>query len=182
MKWSGMGEFKALHHLVELSRMNAGHEEVRSAILFGTYPDVALQTLIESDKSRRMELRFDKIYPHIHFVPMNADGIRLLRILALPDWRERMLSALFSPEMRPAGFGFMEYDACWDGKYIYSHLDGDIARLVRFREALETQSERFEVLCFPWQVEFLKEYLGRRVILKQLEMPALEKVIGLNET
>ena len=32
-----------------------------------------------------MELRFDRIYPHIHFIPMDRQGIRLLRILSLPD-------------------------------------------------------------------------------------------------
>jgi len=73
----------------------------------------------------------------------------------------------------------MEYDAYWEGTYIYSHLDSDIARLVRFREALETQTEKFEVLCFPWQAGFLKEYLGQRVILKQLEMQSLEKSLSL---
>jgi len=180
MKWSGMGELKTTHHLLELSRMNAGLDEVSSALLLGTGPDIALQTLIQSDKSRRMELRFDKIYPHIHFIPMNQDGIRLVRILTLPDWNERVLGALFDSQMRPKGYGFMEYDAFWEGTYIYSHLDSDIARLVRFREALETQTEKFEVMCFPWQAGFLKEYLGQRVILKQLEMGSLEAALGIN--
>lgn len=179
MKWSGMGEIKTAHHLLELSRMNAGLDEVASALLVGIDPDIALQTLIQSDKSRRMDLRFDKIYHHIHFVPMDQDGIRLVRILTLPDWNDRVLSALFAPEMRPQGYGFMEYDAFWEGIYIYSHLDSDIARLVRFREALETQTEKFEVLCFPWQAGFLKEYLGQRVILKQLEMGSLEAALGI---
>ena len=126
-----------------------------------------------------MELRFDKIYPHLHFIPMNENGIRLMRMLTLPDWNARMLSALFTPEMRPEGYGFMEYDAFWEGRYIYSHLDSDIARLLRFRQALETQTEKFEVLCFPWQAGFLKEYLGQRVILKLVEMEAVEGALGL---
>lgn len=179
MKWSGMGEFKTAHHLLELARMNAGIDEVTSALLLGSGPDVALQTLIESDKGRRMEMRFDRIYPHIHFIPMDQNGIRLLRILTLPDWSGKVLGALFAPQMRPQGYGFMEYDAFWENTYIYSHLDSDIARLVRFRQALETQTERFEVLCFPWQASFLKEYLGRRVILKQLEMGSLETALGI---
>lgn len=179
MKWSGMGEFKTAHHLLELSRMNAGIGEVSSALLLGSGPEIALQTLVESDKSRRMEMRFDRIYPHIHFIPMNQDGIRLMRVLTLPDWHERLLNALFAPEMRPQGYGFMEYDAYWEGIYIYSHLDSDIARLVRFRQALETQTEKFEVLCLPWQAGFLKEYLGQRVMLKQLELEALEAALGI---
>ncbi len=138
-----------------------------------------MQTLIESDKSRKQELRFDNIYPVIHFIPMDQNGARLLRILVLPNWREKIMSQLFAPDMRPRGHKFMEYDAYWEGAYIYSHLDNDIARLIRFREALETQSEKFEVLCFPWQVEFLKGYLGERAILKQLPMEKLEAALGI---
>ncbi len=179
MRWSGMGEFKAAHHLLELARMNAGIDEVTSALLLGSGPDIALQTLVESDKSHRMEMRFDKIYPHIHFIPMDLNGIRIMRLLTLPDWRERMLDALFTPKMRPQGYGFMEYDAYWEGKYIYSHLDSDIARLVRFRQALETQTQRFEVLCYPWQTDFLRAYLGQHASIKQLEMEAMETALGI---
>ena len=176
MRWSGMGEFKTVHHLLELARMNAGIDEVRSAMLLGATPDTALETLIQSDKSRRLELRFDKIYHHIHFIPMDTNGIRLMKILTLPDWNERMLRALFSENARPRGYGFMEYDALWDDVYIYSHLDSDIARLVRFRQGIDTQTEpkKFEVLCFPWQARFLSAYLGQRVKLKLIEMEAIE--------
>lgn len=179
MKWGGEGELKTAHHLMELAKMNAELDEVTSALLLGSDAGIALQTLIDSDKSRKKDLRFDKIYPCIHFIPMDSDGIRLLRILTLPNWNDRMLSALFAPEMRLKGYGFMEYDAYWENTYIYSHLDSDIARLVRFREALEPQTEKFEVLCFPWQAGFLKEYLGQRVILKQLEMGSLEAALGI---
>ena len=85
MKWNGMGEFKALHSLTELARMNAGVQSIDSAILLGESYDTALTTLLESDKNRRLELRFDGIYRHIYFVPMNAGGIRQLRLLTVPD-------------------------------------------------------------------------------------------------
>ena len=94
MKWNGMGEFKALHSLTELARMNAGVQSIDSAILLGESYDTALTTLLESDKNRRLELRFDGIYRHIYFVPMNAGGIRQLRLLTVPDWK-RQLTALF---------------------------------------------------------------------------------------
>lgn len=179
MKWSGMGEFKALHSLIEVARMNADLQELDSAILLGESYDIALQTLLESDKSRRLELRFDGIYRHVHFVPMDGNGIRRLRILTVPDWKEKLLGLLFEPDSRSFGKGFMEYDACVGGVYIYSHLDGDIARLIRFREALQSQTERFEALCYPDQVPFLREYLGPRVTLKTIDMNSVERELGL---
>lgn len=179
MRWKGKGEFKARQNLLELARMNAGLSEVNSAMLLGNNAGVVLETLIQSDKSRRIDLQFDAVYPQIHFIPMDANGIRLMKILTLPDWRERVLNALFIPEMRPKGYGFMEYDAFWDGTYIYSHLDSDIARLIRFCRGLDSRAETFEVLCFPWQVEFLREYLGARVKLKLIEMNVLEDALGV---
>ncbi len=179
MKWSGIGEFKAKMHLEGLSSMNAGIQEVSSALLLGKDAGIAMQTLLESDKTRKKEMRFDKIYQRIHFIPLNQDGARLLRILVLPDWQEKILGQLFLPDMRPRGYGRMEYDAYIEGTYIYSHLDSDIARLIRFREALISQTDKFEVLCFPWQAGFLKEYLGPRAILKQLGMEKLEKALGI---
>ena len=80
------------------------------ALLLGESMDVALRTLQES-KIRGVELRFDRIYPHIHFIPMNQQGSRLLKILTLPDWNEALLSAIFPAEWRAIGPGTMEYDA-----------------------------------------------------------------------
>lgn len=174
MKWSGMGEFKALHSLTEAARLNAGISQVNAAVLLGQSEEIALKTLLESDKSRRMEFRFDAIYAHIYFTPMDADGIRQLRILVSPDWHAQMLDLLFEPETRSYGCGLFEYDACVDGVYVLSHLDGDLARLIRFREAIECQTGSFEVLCFPYQAQFLQEYIGQLAGIKTIDIDLVE--------
>lgn len=179
MKWSGMGEFKALHSLIELARMNAGLQNLDSAILTGASYETALESLLESERSRRLELRFDGIYRHIHFVPMNASGIRQLRLLTLPDWNEKLMDLLFDSDARSYNRGFMEYDASMGENYVLSHLDGDLARLIRFREAQRTSAKRFEVLCFTEQAPFLHEYLGKDVILKELDRNVVERELGL---
>ena len=92
---------------------------------------------------------------------------------------ETLLSALFPPELRPGGPGVMEYDAQREGTFIFSHLDGDIARLVRLRQALEHTEVPFEVLCFPWQTAFLHGYLGGRAALREIAMDALEEALGM---
>lgn len=175
MKWSGMGEFKALHSLIELARLNAGITRSDSAVLLGESEEIALRTLLESDKSRRLQFRFDSIYRHIHFIPMDSDGICQLRILSVPDWKEKLLDLLFEPEVRSYDRGLFEYDVCVDGAYILSHLDGDIARLIRFREAVAGQSGRFEVLGFSHQAQLLKEYLGQAAAVKTIPMDAVEE-------
>jgi len=177
MKWSGLGEIKTLGDLLELARMNAGLGEVSTALLFGQNADVALNTILESDKSRRPELRFDKIYNQVYFAPLNQYGIRLLKMLVTPDWNERLLSALFDSNQRSYNRGSMEYDAMVNGRMILSHLDGDIARLIRFREALQTQIRPADVLCYPWQTGFLKSYLDGLAGIRELEMDTVESTL-----
>ena len=182
MKWSGLGEIKARQELSEIVRMNAGFTEVTSALLFGVNEDIALRTLIESDKSLKRHIRFDRIYQSIHFVPLNRDGIDLLKILTFPDWHEKLMNMLFTQEIRPKGYGSFEYDAYRENRYYYSHLDGDIARLIRLKEALQSQEQSlgvFEVLCFPWQFQFLKEYFDKSVTLRQIDMPKVLNALGI---
>ena len=179
MKWGGMGEFKALHGLIEISRLNADITQVDSAILFGESDAVALNTLLETNKSHRLELRFDSVYRHIRFIPMDAYGTRLLRLFTVPDWNEKILELLFEPEHRSYDRGQFEYDACIEGTYILSYLDGDIARLIRFKEAIINQSGTFEVLCYPRQVPFLSTYLNGLAGIKTIELDLVESELGL---
>ena len=179
MKWKGAGEVKALCSLQELARLNAGLGGAPSALLFGKNADTALTTILESDKSRKPELRFDRIYPHTHFIPLDGNGMRLLRTLILPDWNGKLLASLFDPGQRSYDKGAMEYDAIVEGRVVLSHLDSDIARLIRFREALAYKPEPAVVLCYTWQAGFLRAYLGGRALIRGLEMDAVEAALSL---
>lgn len=176
MKWKGMGEFKALHSLTEMARLNGGVSHLDGALLFGKSYETALETLNSSDP-HHPELRFDSIYPHIHFLPLGGFGARLLEILTLPDWQERLLDLLFEPSTRTYGRGTMEYDAQVDGVKVLSHLDGDLARLLRFREGLWSHSGKFEVVCFPQQAEFVREFLGDRVGVREIRIETVEETL-----
>ena len=178
MKWSGKGEFKARDSLRELSNMNSEISIVNSAILLGQSGTVALNTIVESDKSQKQEFRFDSVYDHIYFIPLNEDGIRQLRLLTVPDWKEKILNLLFDPEERSYNRGRFEYDAIVDNVYIYSYLDADIARLMRLHETLSAQKRDVVVLCFAYQVAFLREYFGPLVELKVIDFDAVEDELG----
>ena len=179
MKWNGRGEKKTLINLEEISRMNANIYRVTSAILLGKNTKVILETLRETEETKRLEFCFDGIYTHIHFVPMDANGVRQLRLLCLEDWREELLSALFPDEMRSYDQGGFEYDASIGGKFILTFFDGDIARLQRFRYAAQRTSGEYEVLCFPFQVELIKGYLGDLVKIKTVKWEVIENALGI---
>lgn len=178
MKWSGKGEFKARDSLRDLSNMNAEISIVNSAILIGQSGTVALNTILESDKSQKQEFRFDSVYDHIYFIPLNEDGIRQLRFLTVPDWKEKILNMLFDPEERSYNRGRFEYDAIVDDVYIYSYLDADIARLMRLHETLSALKRDVVVLCFAYQVAFLREYFGPMVELKVIDFDTVEDELG----
>ena len=169
-----MAEFKALYALTEAARLNAGIREVDSAILFGASEQTALRTLLA--RNHRPGFRFDSIYHHIHFFPMSPDGIRRLRWVGIPDWKEKLSAMLFCREERSFGRGQFEYDAFIQGKYIFSHLDGDLARLNRLRDALEPGlAEQPEILCFPDQLGLIQGYMGDRVGVCIIGVDAVEK-------
>ena len=58
---------------------------------------------------------------------------------------------------------------------VLSHLDGDLARLLRFREGLWTHSGKFEVVCFPQQAEFVRRFFGDRAEVREIPLEAVEK-------
>ena len=74
-----------------------------------------------------------------------------MRLFARPNWKAQLNELLFDEDDLSKNQGVMEYDAFVDGKYVYSFLDNDIARLIRLREALQTGTHPFEIICFPEQ-------------------------------
>lgn len=178
MKWNGMGEIKTVNNLIEICRYNSNIKTVDSAILMGESYEAALTTVMESDKSRRYEFRFDSIYNHIYFVPLNDYGIRQLKIMLLPDWNYRLHDLLFGDAYVRPEERIFEYDALIDYKYIFSFLDGDIARLIRFREYVESdKSRKYEVVCYTHQFEDVKRYMEDYCLYKTISMEQVENNI-----
>ena len=74
----------------------------------------------------------------------------------------------------PLSRGLFEYDAKIGDAYVFSHLDGDLARLVRFKEAVQNDRAKYEVLCYTYQMTFIREYLGNHVTIKTIGLDAVE--------
>ncbi len=179
MKWNGMGEFKALHSLTEIARMNANVTSIDSAILFGQSDKVLLETLMANDQNKRLEFRFDSIYRHIHFIPLDSNGVRLLRLICIKEASKTLLDLLFESDSIANGLGLFEYDAYVNQKYILSHLDGDVTRLIRFKEALLSNRYDSEVICFDFQADYVNAFLAGLAKVKVIEMSLVETELGL---
>ena len=138
-----------------------------------------MDTLLATAATKRCELRFDSIYQHTYFIPLDAFGIRQLAFLQLSNWNEEILELLFDPETRSYDNGSFEYDALVDGRYVLSFLNGDIARLIRFRDAAMDRRRSYEVLCYPEQFPFLRAYLPEHVRLKTIGISLIEENLGV---
>ena len=169
MKWNGMGEFKALQILRDVSYAMTGQAS-DSAVLFGVSPDSLMLTDTQ---------RFDSIYPNIHFVPLDRNGVVLLRLLCLPHAKERLQSLLFPPEMRRTDT-HIDCDAQTGTRYILSYLDGNIARLLRFKQAALFYGSQwnYEVLCYPWQQPFVQSYMENLAAVHVLPIEPIQESIS----
>ncbi len=186
MKWCGKGESKAQFELEEIMRLNTKINEVKSAILFGASDKVAIATLGETEKNGKLQLRFDAIYKCVHFIPLNEIGLRQLSLFIIPNWKEQILDLLFEADQRSYGLGSFDYDACVDGVYVLSHLDSDLGRLRRFKEAIEASivsgtwdKEKYEVLCFGDQVGLIKDYLNGLAQIRVIDRTTVESELNL---
>ena len=188
IKWYGNGESKAKVFLSDIVGSNDDPHTridsssiwyVDSAILFGKTDDVALETLKLSKRKRRRDLLFDDNYQCIYFIPLNELGMRQLKIFTVRNWKEKLLDALFEPEVRSYDRGTFEYDAFVDGEYVYSFLDGDLARLTRLKLALDDGKRQVVVVCYPHQLALLKSYLGSAVTFKILKLSQIEEALEI---
>lgn len=177
MKWSGKGETKAMVSLKQLSIVNSGIDPDRLPVLFfGASHEVAFCSMLAMRKATNVNLRFDMFAPRIHFIPLNRYGARFLKFISIPNWQERILNLLFDDEDRSFNRGNFEFDAKINGTYILSHLDSDLCRLNRFREAIiDDPNDKYEVLCFEWQYDFVKKFLDDLAKVTVISFDAVDK-------
>ena len=88
---------------------------------------------------------------------------------------------MFDDEERTFGCGRFDYDALVTSeegkKHVLSLLDCDLARLKRFKEALELYPEALgEIICYDWMAKFAQKYMeGSNAIIKQISFEFVEK-------
>jgi len=149
--------------------------------MLGNSYDVALDMMEELRNTQKMDNGLFATYTNIFFIPMDDFGVRLLRILTLPNWYERLQQVLFKREVRSFGKGSFTYDAYQNGIFFLSFLDGDLWRLFRFREAILSREGNFCVYCFHEQVDFLRKYFGANVRLATVAIDTVERVLKIED-
>ncbi len=160
MKWSGNGESKVQSYLTMALARETRAEKIESAILFGEDYLVALRTLEEAQNRKRYDLRFDNVYRHIHFIPLNEFGIQQLRTLVMKNWYGIHMEILYGADGEHQWEFSFEHDAIINDVAQISFLDGDLCKLIRVKDSLKTNKDlTYNIVCYPEQLSTIKEYL-----------------------
>lgn len=187
MRWNGIGEQKARMIIDNLANRNTGVEDVRSCMLFANNGQAILETLKNSLKKRAVKGKNGRwyretpvsvvdVYNHVHYIPLNETGIRMLRIMFLPNFQERIQKVIYTKSLDKC---WTVFDGRYNDKYYVNHFDGDIGRLYYLKGFLKDQKYKCTMICFDFQHDYLKSYLGNLVEYKVITIDQLEELLEI---
>lgn len=180
IKWSSHGENKA--QLLTSRVLNAnflydgvnGFYKSESAIMF-VNDFSAMNTILTARKTPKDEhgfelLSFDNTYDNIYMIPLSYNGAIVLKILSTQNWRIRLATAIFG-DLPNGSVSGTDGVIKLNDKSILLMFDGNISNIKRFNQSLhitEARPDKWEILCFPWQAEPIRQYLDHDVTIKVL--------------
>lgn len=184
MKWHTQGEQKAKHLVSRIAYEKLDYKEGYSpdhALLFVHSMDV-VSRILESNKKRKDSLgfeplSFDNTFSFIHCVPISEEGLYLLYFLAQKDFKIQTAYRLFPSECilkKPS----MECLAEKDNELYFLFIDGDVASLrrMKYQMGFLPKGKKIVVVCFSFQVDFIRNYLGNLVEIATIKEDELVDV------
>ena len=179
MKWSGAGEIKARDNLEMVATMNSYASTPDSMFLMGKGFGVITKTMRLLDTDPKEKIIFGHIYHHIHFIPMNEFGVKLLQLYSTPCWKEFTIGLLFEPSIIRREVGAFKYDAKEDDSYFVSFLDSDIIKLRSAHKYLENNKADVTVICFEDQTDFIQSFMGSRVTIHPIKIDEIMEALKI---
>lgn len=169
MMWNNQGEHKAqkmLDTIINSTFYQDSYYYCNSAILFMDNLDVARKVL-NSKKGPKSGLgfeflSFDNTFSNMHAITMDEYGVLQLKILITDNYKDKLFKYLFTKKEIITQNLSVDADAFdkESGTVKIEFLTGNIGKLKRAVMASNFhKSYKFEVLCFPFQEDFLKSYL-----------------------
>ncbi len=191
MSWNGEGEFKTCHMINRLAFANSISAKVYGCIFFAKDEQVLLDTINQS-KVRfafktpdgrwtwKKRTSVQDIYEKIHYIPLDENGVRILRIMMLPNYLGRIRKMMFDKGKVFDGYTYK--DGMTGDVQVALYIDGNITKLLTLKSIVEdkkNKDDKYEVICYDFQYPFVKELLGARVSYKLLSIDILEEALGL---
>ncbi len=182
MKWEYQAEVRLnafLQHYLKL-RLYNGQPDIR-AIVFGNDMDMAFQLMKSTGGKQRGLFMLNTSFHDFYFLPSNAKGELLLKLLMNPKLTARLNQLLLSVLEACQGDTRFEYDAVTpDGIPTLLAYDFDMQRINRFNTGLNVFGMSGNLICFDFQIPVLEKYIDSNVHFSSIDLAKFRKEF-LNE-
>ena len=146
------------------------------AIMFGNDMETALRLLTSTGGYKRSLFMLDDSFEHFHFVPSNAEGESLLKILMNPKMMAALNQLLLSDQESLQGDIPFEHDAIAPGGIpTLLAYQFDMQRICRFNKGLDVYGMAGNLICFDFQIPVLKKYMNSNVHFSSIDLTKFRK-------
>ena len=144
------------------------------ALIIGEGMDTALKLMESTGGFQKSYFYLDSSFDFFHYIPDDAAGITMLRLLCSPSLQKALRSLLLSDLQPPCPDYGLEHDAVSDGMPVLLAFDFDMLRLSRFRTALSFHGLTGSLICFDFQKPTLQQYFGDAAIIDTISLKKFE--------
>jgi len=142
------------------------------------YSEMGALVLRKKESSKKNDCNFiDAVYEFncdVSMLPLNALGLRILRVISMPCYREKLVEGVFEHgEAKTAPV----FDGVYQGLAIQVNLDNNIKRL---HKALNC-CEKLCVLSIKEQNARFSEFMSEKVIHRTVSIDGAEKILGIGK-
>ena len=176
MKWAKKMEC-SMRTWTERMLLKGGYNSRADALIVGQNIKVLLK-LLESDGGIKKDLfRPDDIYDQYYYIPMCQEGILQIILLTEKQKREKLKQFLLSRFPIRKEKEYAVYAVCDEiGNPVYLGYDLEMRQLCRIKQELLWRPS-VSIVCMDYQAEIIREYLGEKVIIYELNTENVMKYL-----
>lgn len=144
------------------------------ALIIGEGMDTALKLMESTGGFQKSYFYLDSSFDFFHYIPDDAAGITMLRLLCSPAMLTALKNLLLSDLRPPCPDYGLEHDAVSEGMPLLLAFDFDMLRLSRFRTALSFHGLTGSLICFDFQKSVLQQYFGDAAAIDTIDLKKFE--------
>lgn len=141
-----------------------------NAMFIGRNYTVALKTLRNFEKKSKRALRLDDVFLNVFFIPYTDFGVKLASLFRIKNFRTEILRLVFKEDFTSEDEAMTTYSVFKNGRYYFSFLDSNIAKLMRFKDFMSKGTDNYFVACFEEQEEFVRAFMGERAKIMKVKI------------
>ena len=144
------------------------------ALIIGEGMDTALKLMESTGGFQKSYFYLDSSFDYFHYIPDNAAGNTMIRLLCSPTLMKELRNLLISDLQPPCPDYGLEHDAISGGMPVLLAFDFDMLRISRFRTALSFRGLIGNLVCFDFQKPVLQQYFGEVAAIETIDLKKFE--------